>query len=230
MRYPQFGRRRRVRSCDLFAGALLLSSQALSGCEGSIGLPKGTLEPESPPGVAADAGSAGGPGVGAPDAGPQASPCESTPRPPRRVALRSELQFANGLRDLLGPDVLAGATGVPSAEGRTLDLDYVNQMSPKSLATRYGFVLAAGDRAASAVKTVAPCNASQTPAACAESVAAALVEHAFRRPPEPEEIADLVNVYTAGAATSHEEGIKWMVEAIAFAPSAMYTRELGTSS
>src|SRR5229473_7831531 len=148
MRYPQFGRRRRVRRGALFAGALLLSSQALPGCEGTIGLPKGTLEPESPPGALPDAGTTGAP----PDAAPQASPCESTPRPPRRVALRSELQFANGLRDLLGPDALAGATGVPSAGGRTLDLDFVNQMSPKSLATRYGFVLAAGDRAPSAVK------------------------------------------------------------------------------
>jgi hypothetical protein len=39
-----------------------------------------------------------------------------------------------------------------------------------------------------------------------------------------------MNVYQAGAATSHDEGMKWMVEAITFAPSAMYTREVGKPS
>jgi hypothetical protein len=228
MRYPDFGEGGRARRARLIAVTLFSVQPALAGCQGTIGdwMNPGTTTRGSPD---ADIVSVDG-GPPSVDGGTPPSSCEPTPRPSQRVTLRSELQFANGLRDLLGSDVLAGATGVPAPEGRTLDLDLVNQMSPKSLATRYGFVLAAGDRASGAVRTVAPCSATQTPTACAEAVARVLVERAFRRPVGAEELADLMNVYKAGAATSHDEGIRWMVEAIAFAPSSMYTREIGTPS
>ena len=59
---------------------------------------------------------AGGAGSGP---GPSSSNCEASAPPPRRVTLRSELQLANGLRNLFGAAVFDGVSGVPDpADGR----------------------------------------------------------------------------------------------------------------
>src|SRR5437773_5651264 len=97
MRYSEFGEGGRARRAGLIAVTLFSVQPALAGCQGTIGdLPfVGTTAPGTTTGGPL-AGLDGGGGPAA-DGGIAPSPCEATPRPAQRVALRSELQFANGL-------------------------------------------------------------------------------------------------------------------------------------
>jgi Protein of unknown function (DUF1592)/Protein of unknown function (DUF1595) len=170
--------------------------------------------------------------------------CDPAVIAPQRVVLTSELAYANAIRDLLGDGALGSATFIPTEQSRTLDSDYVNQIDAKSLSTRYGYVTSAGEHVAVDAASVTRCAPGQSDSDCARSFAEAFAERAFRRPVESTELDDLMGIYQAGAAavgvdagaagvdagaavTSHAEGIKMLTEAVLFAPSAMYRREIG---
>lgn len=148
-------------------------------------------------------------------------------RPPQRVVLVSELEQVNAIRDLLGPEVLPTDVTLPTDSGRTLDLDLVNQVSAKSLDAHDGLVTAVGKNVKTRAAALTQCAAGTAGEACAREYAARLAERAFRRPVAENELAELMAAYHAGAAISHDDGIATLTEAILFAPSAMYRRELG---
>jgi Protein of unknown function (DUF1592)/Protein of unknown function (DUF1588)/Protein of unknown function (DUF1595)/Protein of unknown function (DUF1585) len=157
---------------------------------------------------------------------PVAEACESAAPPARRITLRSELHYVSGLRSLFGAGVLVSVSGVPDPRARTLDLDLVNKMSAKSLATRFELTEAVGDKLAAAPQLLA-CTSGEQPRDCARRVTQSLVERAFRRAAETAEVDELLQLYDAAAVGGHEAGMRALAEAIAFAPSTMYTRELG---
>lgn len=169
--------------------------------------------------ASADQGNAGSAGT----AGTTSTEACETSELPRRVRLRSELQFVNALTAQFGKDSLSKATGLPDGRARTLDLDLVGTMDAKTLASNFDLVELVGETA----KNVA-CPTGLTGAACADALARSSIERSFRRAATPEELTELAQVYATAASTSHEVGIQTMLEAIAFAPSAVYSRELGT--
>jgi Protein of unknown function (DUF1592)/Protein of unknown function (DUF1588)/Protein of unknown function (DUF1595)/Protein of unknown function (DUF1585) len=168
------------------------------------------------------------PGSGGGVANPATCQAGTEPhRPPQRVVLLSELEQVNAVRDLLGAEAVAADPGLPTDRGRTLDLDLVNQVSAKSLDTYDGLVTAAGQNVKTRAASLTQCAAGTAADACAKQYAAKLAERAFRRPVADDELTELMAAYQAGAAISPDDGIATLTEAILFAPSAMYRRELG---
>jgi hypothetical protein len=155
--------------------------------------------------------------------------CQGTEphRAPRRVVLLSELEQVNAIRDLLGPEAVPAGPGVPTDTGRTLDLDLVNQVSASSLDAYDKRVTAVGQNVKTRAAALTQCAAGTAPDACARQYAARLAERAFRRPVPEAELTELMAAYQAGAAISHDDGIATLTQAILFAPSMMYRRELG---
>jgi hypothetical protein len=128
----------------------------------------------------------------------------------------------------LGPEALPADAALPTDRGRTLDLDLVNQVSAKSLDAHDKLIVGVGKNVKTRAAALTQCAAGTAPEACAKQYAARLAERAFRRPVSEEELTDLMVAYQAGAAISPDDGIATLTEAILFAPSAMYRRELGT--
>jgi len=143
------------------------------------------------------------------------------------VLLVSELEQINAMRDLLGAEAVPADPSLPTDRGRTLDLDLVNQVSAKSLDTYDGLVTAVGKNVKTRAASLTQCAAGMAADACAKQYAAKLAERAFRRTVTEEELTDLMAAYQAGAAISADDGIATLTEAILFAPSSMYRRELG---
>jgi hypothetical protein len=171
-----------------------------------------------------------GPGQGA--GGSIANPATCQPgiephRPPQRVVLVSELEQINGIRDLLGPEAVPADPSLPTDRGRTLDLDLVNQVSSKSLDAHDTLITAVAKNVKTRAASVTQCAAGTANEVCAKQYAARLAERAFRRPVAEDELTELMAAYQAGAAISHDDGIATLTQAILFAPSAMYRRELG---
>jgi hypothetical protein len=218
----QCGRPRRVPQLP-FALSLGFGT-FLAACTGVVG--EGTApgkdgSPNNPGGGSAGTGgSIPNPGTCQPGTEPH--------RPPQRVVLLSELEKINGIRDLLGAEALAAEANLPTDLGRNLDLDLVNQVSASSLDAHDKLITAVGKNAKTRAASLTQCAAGVAPEACAKQYAAKLAERAFRRPVAEDELAELMAAYQAGAAISHDDGIATLTEAIFFAPSAMYRRELGT--
>src|SRR5688572_26963962 len=195
----------------------------LAACTGVVGEGTGPGSGDSPNNNAGSAGTGGSiqnPGTCAAGVEPH--------RPPQRVVLLSELEKINAIRDLLGAEALPADANLPTDLGRTLDLDLVNQVSSSSLDAHDKLTTAVGKNVKTRAASLTQCAAGVAPDACAKQYAAKLAERAFRRPVAEEELTDLMAAYQAGAAISHDDGIATLTEAIFFAPSAMYRRELGT--
>jgi len=183
---------------------------------------------------ASGANTGGTPGIGGTPAagGGIANPATCQPgtephRPPQRVVLVSELEQINSLRDLLGADAVPADPSLPTDRGRTLDLDLVNQVSTKSLDAHDTLITAVAKNVKTRTASVTQCAAGTAADACARQYAAKLAERAFRRPVPEDELNELMAAYQAGAAISPDDGIATLTQAILFAPSAMYRRELG---
>jgi hypothetical protein len=141
--------------------------------------------------------------------------------------LLSELEQISAIRDLLGLEAVPAADGLPTDSGRTLDLDLINQMSASYLDTHDQRVTAVGQNVKARAASLTQCAAGTAADACARQYALKLAERAFRRPVPEEELTELMLAYQAGAAISPDDGIATLTQAILFAPSAMYRRELG---
>jgi hypothetical protein len=216
----QCGRPRRVPQLS-FALCLGLGT-FLAACTGIVGeeaAPGKDGSPNNPGGMAGTGGSIAKPETCAAGVEPH--------RPPQRVVLLSELEKINAIRDLLGQEALPADASLPTDLGRTLDLDLVNQVSSSSLDAHDKLITAVGKTVKTRAASLTQCAAGVAPDACAKQYAAKLAERAFRRPVTEEELTELMAAYQAGAAISHDDGIATLTEAIFFAPSAMYRRELG---
>lgn len=182
-------------------------------------------------GEAASGGSSNsgpGPGTGGGVANPATCQPGTEPhRPPQRVVLVSELEQINGIRDLLGAEAVPADPSLPTDRGRTLDLDLVNQVSSKSLDAHDTLITAVAKNVKTRAASLTQCAAGTANDVCAKQYAAKLAERAFRRPVAEDELTELMAAYQAGAAISHDDGIATLTQAILFAPSAMYRRELG---
>jgi hypothetical protein len=192
----------------------------------------GTVGDGSPPtngsNTGGSQGTGGTPGAGGGIANPTTCPPGTEPhRPPQRVVLVSELEQINSIRDLLGAEAVPADPSLPTDRGRTLDLDLVNQVSTKSLDTHDTLVTAVARNVKTRAASLTQCAAGTTADACARQYAAKLAERAFRRPVSEDELTELMAAYQAGAAISPDDGIATLTQAILFAPSAMYRRELG---
>ena len=88
-------------------------------------------------------------------------------------------------------------------------------------------ITSVGQNVKTRAAAVTQCAAGTANNACARQYAAKLAERAFRRPVPENELTELMVAYEAGAAISHDDGIATLTQAILFAPSAMYRRELG---
>jgi hypothetical protein len=173
-------------------------------------------------------GTAGTAGASGSIANPSTCQAGTQPhRPPQRVLLVSELEQINAMRDLLGAEAVPADPSLPTDRGRTLDLDLVNQVSAKSLDGYDSLVTSVGKNVKTRAASLTQCAAGMAADACAKQYAAKLAERAFRRPVTEEELTDLMAAYQAGAAISPDDGIATLTEAILFAPSSMYRRELG---
>jgi len=201
----------------------------LGACTGTVGggaspATGGSNNPGTPdPGTNNTSGTGGG--------APNPATCQPGSEPqraPQRVVLVSELEQVNAIRDLLGAEALPADPNLPTDRGRTLDLDLVNQVSAKSLDAHDALITSVGQNVKTRVASLTQCASGTAPDACAKQYAAKLAERAFRRPVAEDELTDLMAAYQAGAAISPEDGIATLTEAILFAPSAMYRRELGT--
>jgi Protein of unknown function (DUF1592)/Protein of unknown function (DUF1588)/Protein of unknown function (DUF1595) len=139
----------------------------------------------------------------------------------------SELQHLGALSALLGPEALRSEdTGQYSAKtkpfsqkGRVVNATVVSQ--------RLVWAEHASGSAQGRIAQLTGCEPSAADDGCARGFFARFLPKAFRRPAEPGELDDLMEVYAVGKATSFTRGIALALEALLAAPSFMYRRELG---
>jgi hypothetical protein len=143
----------------------------------------------------------------------------------RKAVLLSDLQFANAITSLLGPEA------VPADQAADPSLKPFSQkgavVNTSLLRTRLDAAEAAAASLTGAVGTRSGCAATDD--ACAQAYIADLAHRAFRRPVAPAELTDLNAVYTLGRETSLEVGVQLATEAIIASPSFNYRTEFGTT-
>jgi len=170
--------------------------------------------------------------TGAGGAGTTGAPCTPLTAIPRRLWRLSTEQYSNATRDLLGltaPVSVSSSTDGMSAYGLFSD----TTLTVGDAILFSGFYQTAENiltQITPRLASIAACNASEMPTACASRFASEFGKRAFRRPLDTTEVANLMKVYTAGAAQDFNTGIGNLIEALILAPSFLYRTELGPAT
>jgi hypothetical protein len=226
-----------MRRCPRPLVAALLGTLMGGACSGQIadttgpaGAPSGNGSTPSVPGRA--------PGSSGPGGAGSSTPVPTGPDVPGPTAIRrlSIREYTNTVRDLLG--VSADAARDFASDQ---DAGGFSTGGPISTSTDASRLLDSADQIASAavarLGTLLPCGASPADAAqtdCAKQFITQFGRRAFRRPLTPEEVGDLMTVYTAhrGAAIGYAfaDAIRGVVAAMLTSPYFLYRWELGSAA
>ncbi len=160
---------------------------------------------------------------------PPPVPADCTPMDavPRRLWRLSTQQFSNSVRDLLGlpagPGLSTTGGGAQFAffSSDTLSVD------PGLAFSINGAVNTALAAAAPQIPALAACSNGEDESACAQRFATNFGARAFRRPLDPDEVANLMIVYAQGRLQDFNTGISLMVEALLQSPSFLFRTEFG---
>ncbi|WP_437593566.1 DUF1592 domain-containing protein [Sorangium sp. So ce1000] len=146
------------------------------------------------------------------------------PRLERRVVLLADLQFMNGIRDLLGDEAIE-AEQAPDA--RTKPFAKKGLVVGTSLVhTRLARAAYAAESVEGRFEEVTGCTPDGDDT-CAKTFLTQFAQRAFRRPMDATELDNLWSVYALGKETSYKRGVSLAVEAILASPSFSYRTELG---
>ncbi len=146
---------------------------------------------------------------------------------PRRLWRLSTQQFSNSVRDLLalpaGPGLSTTGGGAQFAffSSDTLSVD------PGLAFSINGAVKTALAAAAPQLPALAACKPGEDESACAQRFAASFGLRAFRRPLDPDEVVNLMNVYNQGRLQDFNTGVNLMIQALLQSPSFLFRAELG---
>lgn len=159
-----------------------------------------------------------------PDPGAPATPgaCQSMPAPQGLVML-TDIQFVNGIRAAID-DAALTADNLPVEEQKDFSRK-VLALNASLVFKRMDWAEDAGASLAGRVPEVTGCSDGDV--ACAQGYLSGLAERAFRRTVTDEEVTDIMEVFAAGAESSHELGVRLAVEAILASPSFFYRTEFG---
>lgn len=153
---------------------------------------------------------------------PVAPNCTPTPIAPGLILL-SDIQFANSIASVLGPEALT-ADNLPVEELKPFSRKVLS-LNTSLVLSRMDWAEDAGNSLVGRVEQTTGC--SEDDRTCAEGYLRSVARKAFRRPVEDSEMSDLMNVYDAGAESNYETGVRLAVEAIFSAPSFFYRTEFG---
>ncbi len=153
-----------------------------------------------------------------------------TPTTAPRVWRLSDEQYSNAVKDLL-PGITVPAVTTPGrAAGEFVNMAERLPVTGAFASSLRTSVKAVATAAVMNLPGLLQCQAGMADAACAEAFIDRFVPRAFRRPLEATERQGLVTLYGAGAATSHSDGVRLLLEGVLQSPSFLYRTELGAGT
>jgi Protein of unknown function (DUF1592)/Protein of unknown function (DUF1588)/Protein of unknown function (DUF1595)/Protein of unknown function (DUF1585) len=154
---------------------------------------------------------------------PVTASCQTSAIAPGLILL-SDIQFANSIASVLGPDALS-ADNLPVEELKPFSRKVLS-LNTSLVLSRMDWAEDAGNSLVGRVEEATSCTDGDR--SCAERYLGEVAKKAFRRPVQASELSDLMSVYDAGAESDYETGVRLAVEAILSAPSFFYRTEFGT--
>jgi hypothetical protein len=211
------------RAARLFSIAALLGAVACTGQIGDSPSGPGTGGPPS-----GTTGTTGGPGTTTGGAGtttggqPPSDTCKAGASfAPARIALITDEQYVNVVRDVFGVAFVGDVTTAKSASGEyAFNAADIAMVAP---GTAQAYL-----RAASQVATkVKPCGAAAVDATCMESFLRSKLPAAWRRPATDAEISGLMTIFNGGLVDGAPRAVELAMQAALAAPAFLYRSEIG---
>jgi hypothetical protein len=194
----------------------ILSAVSAAGCSGQIG---DNLTGGDTRDIVTQGGGGGGTGPG-----PEATCKASASFASARVALLTDDQYVNVIRDVFGVTVPPEVTGPKSASGE-YNINVENAQVGTTMVQAY---MRAADTIAGMIK---PCGNASVTAACMEQYLRTKLPLAWRRPVDDSEMRALIDgVFTPAIGDGADRAVKLTMEAALGAGDFLYRSEVGENA
>ncbi len=143
---------------------------------------------------------------------------------PARIALITDEQYVNVVRDVFGVAFVGDVTAPKSASGEyAFNAAEITMVAPGSAQAYL--------RAASQVATkLKPCGTAAVDAKCMEAFLRSKLPVAWRRPATDAEIAGLITIFNGGLPDGAPRAVELTTQAALASPAFLYRSEIGTDA